>query len=71
VSNEHRLKQLRLKSDVINTKLVETIAQLIHAKQQLTKKHVEDLTALAKENSLPAARIEQIFLKLEKVNLRE
>jgi len=29
------------------------------------------LTALAKENSLSAARIEQIFLKLEKVNLRE
>lgn len=71
VSYEHRLKQLRLESDLLNTKLVEKIAQLINTKQQLSNKKAEKLSALARTHCLPKTCVEKIFSKLEEVNLSE
>ena len=71
MSYEYRLKQLRLESDLLNTKIVEKIAQLTHLKQQLSNKKAEKLSALARNHCLPGIRVGQIFSKLEEVNLRE
>ena len=71
MSYEHRLKQLRLESDLLNTKLVEKIAQLTHLKRQLSKKKAEKLTAIARLHCLPDVRVEKIFSRIEEVNLRE
>ena len=71
MSYENRLKQLRLESDLLNTRIVEKIAQLTHLRQQLSNKKAEKLSALARDHRLPHVLVEQIFSKLEEVNLRE